>query len=260
MSKEQQMNPQQGHWILAKVGKKVLRPGGKELSLKMIENLEITHRDDVVEFAPGLGFTAEILLSKNPKTYTGIELNHEVVELLEDKLNGKNIRFINANAAASTLESESATKVYGEAMLTMHADHRKAEIIREAHRILKKGGFYAIHELGLTPNNISEEKKAEIQKDLAIAIKVNARPLTESEWTKLLEQEGFLVKKIITNPMHLLEPKRVIDDEGFFRTIKIIFNTLTNSLARKRIFEMRKVFRKYQNNLNAICIIAEKKR
>ena len=225
----------------------------------MIENLEITHRDDVVEFAPGLGFTAEISLSKNPKTYTGIELNHEVVELLEDKLNGKNIRFINANAAASTLESESATKVYGEAMLTMHADHRKAEIIREAHRILKKGGFYAIHELGLTPNNISEEKKAEIQKDLAIAIKVNARPLTESEWTKLLEQEGFLVKKIITNPMHLLEPKRVIDDEGFFRTIKIIFNTLTNSLARKRIFEMRKVFRKYQNNLNAICIIAEKR-
>ena len=144
-------------------------------------------------------------------------------------------------------------------MLTMHADHRKTEIIREAHRILKKGGLYAIHELGLTPNNISEEKKAEIQKDLAIAIKVNARPLTESEWTKLLEQEGFLVKKIITNPMHLLESKRVIDDEGFFRTIKIMFNILTNSLARKRIFEMRKVFRKHQNNLNAICIIAEKR-
>ena len=259
MSKEQQMNPQQGHWILAKVGKKVLRPGGKELSLKMIENLEITHQDDVVEFAPGLGFTAEISLSKNPNTYTGIELNHEVVEFLKDKLNGENIRFINANAAASTLESESATKVYGEAMLTMHADHRKTEIIREAHRILKKGGLYAIHELGLTPNNISEEKKAEIQKDLAIAIKVNARPLTESEWTKLLEQEGFLVRKIITNPMHLLEPKRIINDEGFFRTIKIIFNVLTNSLARKRIFEMRKVFRKYQNNLNAICIIADKR-
>ena len=83
--------------------------------------------------------------------------------------------------------------------------------------------------------------------------------MTESEWTKLLEQEGFLVKKIITNPMHLLEPKRIVDDEGFFRTIKIIFNILTNSLARKRIFEMRKVFRKYQNNLNAICIIAEKR-
>ena len=143
MSKEQQMNPQQGHWILAKVGKKVLRPGGKELSLKMIENLEISHQDDVVEFAPGLGFTAEISLSKNPNTYTGIELNHEVVELLKDKLNGENIRFINANAAASTLESESVTKVYGEAMLTMHADHRKTEIIREAHRILKKGGFYS---------------------------------------------------------------------------------------------------------------------
>ena len=259
MNTENKFNEHQGHWMLAKLGKRVLRPGGRELTEKLIAGLKITPEDDIVEFAPGLGFTADISLSKNPNTYTGVELNHEVVEHLKDKLNGENIRFINTNAAASTLESESATKVYGEAMLTMHADHRKTEIIREAYRILKKGGVYAIHELGLTPNNINEEKKAEIQKDLAIAIKVNARPLTESEWTKLLEQEGFLVKKIITNPMHLLEPKRVIDDEGFFRTIKIIFNILTNSLARKRIFEMRKVFRKYQNNLNAICIIAEKR-
>ena len=66
--KEQHMNPQQGHWILAKMGKKVLRPGGKELSLKMIENLNITSNDDVVEFAPGLGFTAEITLAKKPKS------------------------------------------------------------------------------------------------------------------------------------------------------------------------------------------------
>lgn len=259
MSKEQNMNPHQGHWILAKMGKKVLRPGGKELTLKMIQHLEINEQDDVVEFAPGLGFTAGVTLSKNPKTYTGVELNQEAINLLQSQLKGENIRFINANAAETTLNTERVSKVYGEAMLTMHADHRKAEIIREAHRILRKGGCYAIHELGLTPDDISETKKAEIQRDLAIAIKVNARPLTATEWTQLLENEGFVVKKIETNAMHLLEPKRVIDDEGFFRTLKIIFNVLTNSTARKRIMEMRKVFRKHEQHLNAIAIIAEKK-
>ena len=69
----------------------------------------------------------------------------------------------------------------------------------------------------------------------------------------------FFGKKIETNPMHLLEPKRMIDDEGFFRTLKIVFNILTNPSARKRILAMRKVFRTYQNHLNAVAIIAEKK-
>ena len=48
---------------------------------------------------------------------------------------------------------DSKDKIIGEAMITMHADHRKSEIVREAHRILKKGGLYAVHELGLTPEN-----------------------------------------------------------------------------------------------------------
>lgn len=252
------INKKQGHWILAKMGKKVLRPGGKELTLKLIENLGISSNDDVVEFAPGLGFTASLALKNNPKTYTGIELNEEAAGILRKTINGENQKIIIGNAANSTLNDENYTKVYGEAMLTMQADHRKSEIIKEAHRILKKGGLYGIHELGLTPNEISEDKKAEIQRELAQVIKVNARPLTVNEWSELLEKEGFTVLKTETNPMHLLEKKRMIDDEGFFRTIKIAFNILTNPQARKRILAMRKVFRKYKDHLNAVSIVVRK--
>lgn len=259
MKKEQHMNMSQGHWVLAKMGKKVLRPGGKELSLKMIEALDINAYDDVVEFAPGLGFTAEIALSKNPKTYTGIELNEEAVKILKAKLKSPNVRIITGNAAQSTLPPNSVDKVYGEAMLTMQADHRKAEIIREAFRVLKPGGLYGIHELGLTPNDLSEDKKSAIQKELAIAIKVNARPLTVSEWSKILEQEGFVVKKVETNLMHLLEFKRLISDEGLWGTLKIMFNVLRNREARSRILAMRKVFIQNSEHLNAVSIIAEKK-
>ncbi len=246
----------QGHWILARMGKRVLRPGGKELTQKLVSALHISSKDHVVEFAPGLGFTASLALAGQPRSYIGIDADGDAVNRLKERIKGSNIRFILGNAADTRLEDGSTDKVFGEAMLTMHADHRKSEIIREAHRILKKGGLYAIHELGLT--EVDAHQKNEIQKDLALAIKVNARPLTEDEWKTLFQQEGFAVKKIYTNEMHLLEPKRILDDEGFLRTLKIGYHILAHPPARKRILQMRKTFRKHQKHINAIALIAEK--
>ncbi len=248
----------QGHWILAKMGKKVLRPGGRELTEKLVKNLDIKSTDEVVEFAPGLGLTAEMTLKNNPKTYTGVDADKDAVAFLKSKIKCKQVQFIEGNASATSIDSDSKDKVYGEAMLTMHADHRKSEIIREAHRILKKGGLYAIHELGLFPANLPEELKATIQKDLALSIKVNARPLTETEWSELLEKEGFKILNIEKNSMRLLETSRIIADEGFFRTLKIGFNILKNKQAKKRVFEMRKTFNKHKNHMNALVIVAEK--
>ena len=254
----QTIDNNQGHWILSKMGKKVLRPGGKELTLKMLEGLNINSKDAVLEFAPGIGFTANLVLKQNPASYTGVELNEEAAANLRKKINGPNRSIIIGNAAEVPLENEIVDKVYGEAMLTMHVDKRKTEIIREAHRLLKKGGLYGIHELGLLPDNLPAELKSTIQRDLALCIKVNARPLTQSEWITLLEQEGFKIKSIATNPMSLLEIKRVIDDEGIFRSIKIGFNILSHKKAKDRILEMRRVFKKYSKEMNAIAIVAEK--
>ena len=254
----QTIEKEQGHWILSKMGKKVLRPGGKELTLRLIDGMNINDSDEVIEFAPGIGYTAMRVLKNNPKTYTGIELDEEAARDLRKIIKGKNKKIVIGNASKVPLENGSATKVYGEAMLTMHADHRKTEIIKEAYRLLKKGGLYGIHELGLTPENISPEIKSQVQKELALCIKVNARPLTQSEWVALLEKEGFKIKMIETNSMSLLETSRIIDDEGFFRSLKIGFNIIRQPAARKRINEMRCVFNKYKNHMNAIAIVAEK--
>ncbi len=248
----------QGHWLLARMGKRVLRPGGRELTLQLIRALSIRPGDDMVEFAPGLGFTAARTLEQNPGSYTGVDADEDVVRYLQRKIKGTQVSFIQRNAAQTDLPPDSKDKVYGEAMLTMQADHRKSEIIREGRRILKKGGLYGIHELGLTPDTIDEDHKARIQKDLAQNIRVNARPLTEKEWGTLLEEEGFKVNKIFTNPMRLLETGRIIDDEGFFRTLKIGFNIMIHSAARKRILDMRSTFRRHRASINAVAIIAEK--
>lgn len=248
----------QGHWLLAKMGKKVLRPGGKDLTLKLINGLSFTSEDRVIEFAPGLGYTAFKVLGKNPKSYTGVELNEEAASGLRKKIIGKNRSIIIGNASQVPLPDGSADKVYGEAMLTMQADHRKSAIIKEAYRLLKKGGLYGIHELGLAPDNLDKETKAKIQHELALCIKVNARPLTQSEWVAILENEGFRIVEIKTNPMLLLDTKRIIDDEGLFRSLKIGFNIIRQPKARRRISEMRCVFNRYKKQMNAIAIVAEK--
>lgn len=252
------IDTEQGHWLLAKMGKKVLRPGGRLLTVQLLDDLAIGQDDEVIEFAPGMGYTATLTLKRAPKSYTGVEMNEEAAQRLEKALAGKHRRIIRGSAAEVPLADASVTKVYGEAMLTMQADHRKREIIREAYRLLKEGGLYGIHELSLSPDPMDDETKSEIQQTLARAIKVNARPLTRSEWVALLETEGFRVKKVSERPMLLLEAGRVLEDEGLLRTLKIGFNVLTHGHERERLLAMRKVFRKYRQSLRAIAIVAEK--
>ena len=63
-------------------------------------------------------------------------------------------------------------------MLTMQPLEHKKAIIAEAFRILKPGGYYAIHELGLQPDNVSDEVKNDVFKELSANIRVHARPMT----------------------------------------------------------------------------------
>ncbi len=58
--------------------------------------------------------------------------------------------------------------------------------------------------------------------------------------------------------MHLLEPRRVLRDEGLRRTLKIMFNVLRDSEARARVLEMRGLFRRFGDHLSAIAIVARK--
>lgn len=258
MAIETKLNEKQGHWILARVGKRVLRPGGKELTEVLMKNLDINTSDDVVEFAPGLGFTASLACARNPNSYTGVDRNMEAAELTKKNVHYAKMKMILADASESTLPDGYATKVYGEAMLTMQpAEHKKA-IVREAARILKPGGLYGIHELGLLPDDIHEDIKQDLYKDLSSHIRVHARPLTIAEWSRLLTDEGFRIVKIDTNAMALLEFKRVLNDEGWLRTLRIMFNVLTHKELRKRILNMRATFRRHYHNMNAVAIVAQK--
>src|SRR5689334_2748016 len=115
----------------------------------------------------------------------------------------------------------------------MRLPQLKSRMIREAHRLLVPGGRYGLHELCLTPDDLAESTRLEIQKDLAHAIHHCTRPLTRAEWQDLLEAAGSSVQMQAQAPMRLLEPGRILRDEGLFGALRFASHLLSHREARR---------------------------
>jgi hypothetical protein len=246
-----------GHWLLAKMGKRVLRPGGLELTNQLLAALDIQSTDHVVEFAPGLGVTARLVLQRNPVHYTAVERDSAAADTVRKYLPARHACIL-GSAEETELPPGCASVVFGEAMLSMQPATTKRRIVQEAVRLLRPDGRYGIHELCLVPDDADEKLRATIQQELSREIHVGVRPLTHLEWCELLAAEGLQVDAVATAPMHLLEPRRLLQDEGLFGAMQFAWNVARNPLARQRVLGMRRMFRKYRDHLAAIALVGRK--
>lgn len=251
----QRLERMQGHWVLARAGKRVLRPGGLALTRRMIEALSISSQDRVVEFAPGLGVTARMVLRKRPLQYWGVEREPAAAARLEALLPSGSAQILGAQAEHSGLPSACATVVYGEAMQSMQTHEQKKRIFSEARRLLGAGGRYGIHELCFRPDGISERLRREIETEMSKEIHVGVQPLCCCEWADLFEQHGLKVIWSDEAELNLLEPRRMLQDEGILRCLKIAVNVARDSVLRQRILAIRKIFRRYREHLAAVSIV-----
>ncbi|MFF7645239.1 methyltransferase domain-containing protein [Streptomyces canus] len=248
-----------GHWLLARLGKRVLRPGGVELTRWMLDTLGVEPEDRVVELAAGLGATARLTLARGPAAYTAVDRDAAAVAAL-GALAGPGptvVRAVRSDAADTGLPDGGATVVYGEAMLTMQPEPAKRRVVREARRLLDDStGRYAVHELCLLPDGLDPALADRITADLGDAIHVGARPLTPTGWSELLADEGFTVTAHTTAPMALLEPGRLVADEGVLPALRIAGRALRDPAALRRVLHMRRVFQRHRAHLGAISLIA----
>lgn len=247
-----------GHWVLARAGKRVLRPGGAALSAALLANARLGGAD-VVELAPGMGRTAEAILEYGPNSYIGVDREPQAVSVVGAVV-GSRGTVIEGDAAQTGLPEASAQVVVAEAMLTMQGEKGKRAIIAEATRLLRPGGRYAIHELAVHPDDIDTETHTEIRQALAKAIHVNARPMTVGQWTEMLEEAGLEIEWVETAPMALLKFRRNLRDEGISGVLRILRNVLRDADLRRRIRTMALTFKKYEDSMCGVAIIARKPR
>ena len=148
-----------GHWLLARLGKRVLRPGGLKLTRALLDELAIGPSDEVVEFAPGLGVTARMILKRRPQRYTGVERDANARQWTTRQLpSDPNISVIAGTADRTGLPPGCASVVVGEAMLSMSTATHKRLTAAEAFRLLRSGGRYGIHELAIVPDGMPPDQ------------------------------------------------------------------------------------------------------
>jgi len=229
-----------------------------ELTLRMLDELQIDERDKVVELAPGRGATTRMVLKFLPQSYAAVERDQSSQQNVQEILrNGELGQCVIGTAQATGLDDGYASVVFGEAMLTMQSRAMRLKIAKEAFRLLNPGGRYGIHETCLREDS-SVEVKTEIEGALKDVLRVGARPLTLKEWQELLEEAGFSVQKIHRAPMLLLEPKRIIRDEGLKGGLKFVSRVITSPSARRRILGMRQTFKQYSDYIDAAALVAVK--
>lgn len=246
-----------GHWLLARMGKRVLRPGGVQLTHKLLDAVAITSSDDVVEFAPGLGATTELILERRPSSYRGVDRDPIAAERVAAIVAAVNGTVVRGTAADTGLDDHCADVAFGEAYLTMQPTSQKERIIAELRRILRPGGRMAIHEVSFGPDASSADRER-MTKELRDSIKVHVSPLTGDEWASLLTGNGFKVTARETAPLHLLEPQRLVADEGLFGAVRFILRVLSDGEARSRVLAMRRAMSGNGDKLQAVMISAVK--
>lgn len=246
------------HWLLARLGKRVLRPGGRETTAWLLDEGAVSADDDVVELAPGMGATAALLLARRPRSYVGVERDPAAAAAAERAVQRSGhggARIAVGDAASVPLGDGAASLVLGEAMLSMAPEAQKRRIVADAARVLRSGGRYLVHELAFEG---TEEARAAAERDMSQHIHVGVRIHDEAGWRALLTEAGLSVRKVRTGPMHLLEPGRVLSDEGLARAALFLFRLATEPRARARVLEVRRCFRRHAAGLRSIALVADK--
>ncbi|MGE5657265.1 MAG: SAM-dependent methyltransferase [Actinomycetota bacterium] len=245
-----------GHQVLAAAGKTILRPGGRIATEQLFAWADFQPGETVLELASSFGSSAITLAQRFGVRVVGVEKNPASVAKARENIQAAGLEgqvtIIEADIFHLEGISEQFDYVFAEAILSMQSAPAKAKLLSEIYRRLKKGGKFLSHEM------VAQEHESEIHQALVRVIRSNPTPLSETNWQAAFTAAGLAVEHHQIGSLTLLNPSKMLQDEGLFATVKIFWNVLTNPLIRQRVLGMRHIFKKYQQDLGYIvqCAIA----
>jgi predicted O-methyltransferase YrrM len=246
-----------GHQVLAAVGKKILRPGGRAATEQLLRFANFQPGETVLELAASFGESAIALSKQFGVRVIGIEKNPDSVARARANIEAAGVthlvEIIEGDIFHLDAISERFDYVLAEAILTMQSPLGKAKLLKMIHDRLKPSGQFLSHELC-----VRSDRQAEIHQALAQTLRVNSTPLTEAAWIEACETDGLKVLQHQTGKMGLLDPARIVKDEGWSNAVKFFWNILTQAQLRQRVFAMQQVFQKYKQDLGYLILVAER--
>lgn len=246
-----------GHQVLAAAGKKALRPGGLAATEQIFKWTNFQAGETVLELAASFGYSAIALAQRFNVRVVGVEKNPDSVARAQANVAAagltQQVEIIQGDIFHLEQISEQFDYVLAEAILAMQSDVGKSKILAGICDRLKPNGQFLSHELRVGDTNTDA-----IRHDLSTAIRVNVAPLSTEGWINLAQQSGLTVENHESGLMGLLNPSRIIQEEGLGTFLTIAWNMLTQPDLRQRIFSMRETFMRHGNNLGYIVLTARK--
>lgn len=243
-----------GHQILAAAGKTVLRPGGRAATEQLFEWADFQPGETVLELASSFGESAIAMAKRFDVRVVGVEKNAESVARARENIRGAGlgdrVEIIQGDIFNLEAISEQFDYVLAEAIITMQSPSGKASLLQSIHKRLKTGGKFLSHEM------LARTDEEQMHQVLSKIIRINATPLSPSNWKSTFQSAHFQVQHYQTGSMQLLSVPQLLRDEGLLGTIRIARNVLKTSALRKRVLKMRRVFLKNKEELGYIVICA----
>jgi len=244
-----------GYQVLAAAGKRILRPGGKAATEQLFTWANFQPGETVLELAASFGESAIAIAKRFNVRVVGVEKNPNSVAKARENIKAAGlsdrVTIIEGDIFHLEQIADKFDYVLAEAILTMQSNAGKAKILSAICDRLKPGGKLLSHEMLVHSN------ESEVRKSLSQTVRVNAHPLTLSEWGTACQKAGLTLQQQQTGAMRLLSFSQMLRDDGLLGTVKIAWNVLNNSNLRQRVLQMRRSFQQHQNNLRYIVFWAK---
>jgi len=225
------------------VGMTVLHPGGLLATNKLAEKCHITRDSKVLDIGCGKGTSAVYLAKQFHCQITGIDVDERLIDqakkLAQKEGVFREVKFLRGDALRLPFSNDEFDVTLSQALLVLVSD--KKQVIREAIRVTKPGGFIGWLELSFYKQPPESLIQASELSACAFCIR---NTLTFDEWKKLFQECGISDLEVIPGEMGMRQ-RNMFRDEGFLNAAKIIGKWLFNSRIRKR---MNVVFDFFRNN------------
>lgn len=242
-----------GAWPLARrAGFTALRPGGAEMTRRMLEGAGVTMGSRVVDLSPGGGATGRLAQAANLHSWTGVCSSAQAAARLRKGLTGHGHICVEAAADATGLADGDASVVVCEGLLSGLSDPRKALVAAEAHRLLRAGGRWGFHEIALRDDD------PELRALLGRSAHGGIRPLTLAGWRRLAEDAGLLVVGSMTGPLVVPTLRGLVTSEGPRGAGEILGRLVRPGLTGRRWRRALDLLQRNSDRLAAVVVIAER--
>ena len=238
-------------WPLARrLGAGLAQPGGAVMTRRALEGVALEAGDRVVELAPGIGTTTDLILERDPREWIGVEPDPIGAEHLGRAVGGPGREVVAAPPDATGLAESSVSVVMADALLSTLDDAEAGAVLGEARRILRPGGRVALHEL--TPAEGPADPEA--ADDLAGA---GLRPRPVEVWRALAEAAGFVLVGSLAGRLSPPAPHELMREAGPRTALRLTRELGRDGGLRAAATSARRALERRSLSLRSALVVAE---